>query len=114
VRRRSQSERLDQGDAKRGARLGIVGQALAGGPVDQGVEIGEPAKRLGGNGEGESAVVGAVEAARGAVEGGFERQPLAEDGIEQAEGGPARAGAGWIGAAQRRGPNGSSALARGD
>ena len=110
---RAKRQRLDQRDAQSGARLGVIRQALARRPVDQRVEVGTAAKRLGGDGMGEAAVVGPVEIARSAVESGFERQALVEDGVEQPQRGAAGAGAGWIRPAQLRRPSGSSALARG-
>ena len=48
-----QRQRLDERDAEREAGLGVVGQALLGGAVDQRVEIGQAAQRLGGDGVGE-------------------------------------------------------------
>ena len=78
VLRRAHRQRLDQRDAQGEARLGVVGQGLLGRAVDQGVEIGEPAQRLGRDRVREGAVVGPVEVARGGVERGFERKPLAQ------------------------------------
>ena len=96
--RRRHRQRLDERDAQREARLGVVGQALPGGAVDQGVEIGQTAQRLGGDGVGEGAVVGAVELARRRVQRGFERQALAQHRVEQAQGGAARSRARRVGA----------------
>src|SRR5205085_12301447 len=42
-----EGERLDQGDSEREARLGVVGEALLGGAVDQCVEVAEPPQGLG-------------------------------------------------------------------
>ena len=61
-------------------------------PIDQRVEIGQPAQRLGGDGVGEGAVVGALEVARGGIERAFERQPLAQHRVEQAQRAARRAG----------------------
>ena len=80
--------------------------------VDQVVEIGKAAQRLGGDGMGEPAILRLVELAGGAVERGLERQTLAQDRIEQAQGGAARRKAGRIRRSQLRRPSGSSALAR--
>ncbi len=84
--RSPQRQRLDERDPKREARLAIVGKPLPGGAVDQIVEIGEAAKRLGGDGESEAAVVVPIEVARGRIERGIERQALAQDRVEQPEG----------------------------
>ena len=78
--------------------LASSGRRLLRRAVDQRVEIGQAAQRLGGDGVGEGAVVGAVEVAGGGVERGFERQALAQHRIEQAQGGAARRRAGRIGA----------------
>src|SRR3546814_9822434 len=53
VVRRSHHQRLDESDAQGDARLGVVGQALPGGAVDQRGEIGEAAQRTGGDGRSE-------------------------------------------------------------
>ena len=86
VRRRAEGEGLDESDPEREARLGIVRQALPRGAVDQLVEIGEAAQRLGRDGEGEAAIVGTIEVARRRIERGVERQALAQDRVEQPKG----------------------------
>jgi len=111
VRRRAHRKCLDEGDAEREARLGVIRQALLRRAVDQSVEIGEAAERFSGDGMGEGAVVGALQPPRGIVERGFERQALAQHRVEQAQGRGAGGRAGGLGAAQSRRLSGSSALA---
>ena len=75
--RSAERQGLDQGDAQGEARLGVFGQPLGGGAVDQEVEIDQPAERLGRDRMGEGPIVGAVEAAGGGGESRLQRQPFA-------------------------------------
>ena len=75
-----QPDLLRQREAKHHACLGIVGQALPGGAVDQRVEVGQPAKRLAADRHRE-AVVGARQPAD-ALGGGFERPSAAQHRVE--------------------------------
>jgi hypothetical protein len=92
--RRLHRQCLDECDAQRKARLGIVRQRLLGRAVDQRVEICQPPQRLGRNGMCKGAVVRPVEIARGDVERGFQRQALAQHRVEQPQRGPAGGEAG--------------------
>lgn len=114
MRGSSHRQRLDERDPKHEARLGIVGEPLAGGSVDEGVEIRQAAKRFGGDGVGEAAIVAPLEFTRSGVERRFQRKAFAQDRIEQAKRRPPGAGARRVGAAQRRRPSGSSAEERTD
>ena len=107
---------LNERDPQREARLGIVGEALARGAVDQVIEIGQATQRLGRDRMGEGAILRLVEVARRGIERRFERKPLAQDRIEQAQRRPARLRARRIGrswaTAQSRRLSGSSADSR--
>lgn len=114
--RRVELQCLDERDPQRGAGLGIVGEALARGAVDQRVEVRQAPQRLGRDRMGEGTVLRLVEVARGGVERGFERQPLAQDRVEQTQRRAARRRAWRLGrsrpAAQSRRLSGSSADSR--
>ena len=88
---RVEADLLGEGEAQNHARLRVVGQALAGGRIDQFVEIGQAAQCLAGDGRGVGGV-GWREAARGGG-GAVERLALAQDGIKHDEGRTARGGA---------------------
>ena len=108
---RAEREDLDEGDAQHHARLGIMGQRLAGGGVDQRVEIREVTERFGGGGVDQGAV-GRGQALGGAVQREFQRIAPAQYGIEQAQGRAAGGeaggvfGAGWARHGRRLGQNG--------
>ena len=110
VGRRAEAQRLDQRDPQHETRLGVIGEPLLRRAVDQRVEIGKAPKGFGGDRMGERAVVGPVEVTRRRIERAFERQPLAQHGVEQPQGGATRGRTGRIGPAQLRRPSGSSAL----
>lgn len=112
VRRRAKRERLDQGDPEREPRLCILGEPLLRRAVDECVEIGQAAKRLGRDGISEGAVFGSGDIARGRIERGFERQSAAQRRIEQPQRRAARGRSWRIGGNQARRPSGSRALAR--
>ena len=69
--------------------------------IDQRVEIGQATQRFGGDRMGKRTIVAAVYALRGAVERGFERQALAQHGIEQLQRRAAGGNAGRIGRTSR-------------
>ena len=96
MRRRAKGERLDKGDPERKARLGVIGQAAARSRIDQRVEIGKAAQRLGRDGMGKRAIVAALDPLGGAVERGLEWQALTEHCIEQFQRGAARRNAGRV------------------
>ena len=96
MRRRTERERLDEGDPEGKARLGVIGQAAARSRIDQRVEIGKAAQRLGRDGMGKRAVIAALDPLGGTVERRLERQALTEHCIEQLERGAARRNAGRV------------------
>ncbi len=65
--------------------------------VDQAIEIGQAAQRLGGDGLRMGAIDGEGEVLGGDVERRLQRQAAAEHGVEQAHGGAAGFGAGRFG-----------------
>ena len=76
---------MSEHHAQNHPHLGIVGQRLFRGAVDQPVEIDHPAQDLGGNRAGESLVFELAHVLGRAVEGDVERFTAAQDCIEQAQ-----------------------------
>ena len=91
----AERQHLNKGDAQDHARLGIRGQRLAGSAVDQRVEIGEVAQRLGCDGMDERPV-GSGQALRGTMQRQLQRIASAQDRVEQAQGGATGGEAGNI------------------
>ena len=77
VRRRAERQGLDERDAQRKARLGIIGQPRLGRRIDQRVEIGQAAQYFGGDGMGQRPVVGTLDSRRCAPDRRLQRQALA-------------------------------------
>ena len=72
------------------AHLGVGGQIVFGGAVDQRVEIDQPAQHFAGDGAGERPVLEAANVAGRGAEGDIERLAAPQHGIEQAQRGAAR------------------------
>ncbi len=96
MRRRAERQRLDERDAQRKARLGVIGQPRLGRRIDQRVEIGQAPQHLGGNRMRQRAVVAPLDPRGRTANRGLERQALAQHGIEQPQRGAARGDAGWL------------------
>ena len=85
MRRGCEPQPAGQHQPQHRARLGVIGQVLAGGAIDQRVEIGQPAQRLGCQGAGERAVGIAADALQRGRPRLLERLAPAEHGIAQAQ-----------------------------
>ena len=85
VRRRIEPQPLRQHQPQHGARLGIVGQDLLRGAVDQRVDVGQPAQRLGRDRAGQRAVGIGAHVLQGIVGRLVERLAAPQHRIEQAQ-----------------------------
>ena len=99
MRRGAQRQHLDERDAQRETRLGIVGQPLLGRRVDQRVEIGQTTQRLGRDGVCQTAIRSTRQRARRRGERRLQRFTPAQHGVEQADSGAAGGGAQRLGRA---------------
>jgi hypothetical protein len=96
MRRRFQPQPARQHQPQHGARLGILGQRLARGRIDQPIQIHHPAQRLARQRAGQR-LVGRGQALRGGMGGIVQRFAPAQHGIHQAQGGTAGGRPGMVG-----------------
>ena len=95
--RRPQSKPLRQHQPQDLTRLGIFGQGLARGAVDQRVEIDKPAQGFARDRAGERLVLELADVGGRRAEGDVQRLAPPQDGIEQAKRGAARVDSGGLG-----------------
>jgi len=84
VIRRAEADFLGKRDPKHHPRLRIVGKPIARGTVDEGIEVGHPAKNLPDNGYGETMVIGWKCAL--SLGCGIESPPATKHGVEHLQG----------------------------
>ena len=87
---RSKAKRLNERNANHHPRFGIFGQPVARRAIDQGVKIGQMAKRFAGDGMGKRAVSRMINPARCRRQCRFKRLATAQDSIKQFKRGAAR------------------------